>query len=83
MDNIESWKKSFLQKSMVVCPDSFPFMVLGNKNDLETKRQVSKEEAEQIVNNIGDGIGHMETSAKDCVNVEDAFTELARKALLR
>ena len=28
---------------MVVCPDGFPFMVIGNKNDLEDdKRAVDK-----------------------------------------
>ena len=44
LDNIENWRNSFLQKSMVVSPDSFPFMVIGNKSDLEAeKRAVSVE----------------------------------------
>ena len=35
LDNLVAWKDSFLEKSMVMQPDTFPFMVVGNKNDLE------------------------------------------------
>jgi Ras-related protein Rab-7A len=66
LDNIENWKNSFLQKSMVVSPDSFPFMVIGNKNDLEDdKRAVDKDQALKYVKNLGDDIDHIETSAKN------------------
>ena len=34
-ENITNWKKSFLAKSMVTMPESFPFLVVGNKLDLE------------------------------------------------
>ena len=34
-ENIPNWKASFLQKSMIQKSDSFPFMVIGNKLDLE------------------------------------------------
>lgn len=37
-ENVMTWKNSFLQKSMVVMPESFPFMVVGNKIDLESDR---------------------------------------------
>ena len=64
LDNIETWKNSFLQKSNMVEPESFPFMVLGNKSDLdETQRVVSKEKAEQHVKSLGDDIDFLETSA--------------------
>lgn len=50
LDNIENWKNSFLQKSMVESPDSFPFMVVGNKTDLDaTQRVVSDEQAKQFI----------------------------------
>ena len=84
LNNIENWKNSFLQKSMVVSPDSFPFLVVGNKSDLgPDKRVVSTEQAKRQVEELGDGIGHVETSARDNTNVEEAFTQLARKALAR
>ena len=51
---------------MVVSPDSFPFMVIGNKSDLEAeKRTVGTEEALKYVKNLGQDIDHIETSAKD------------------
>lgn len=33
-DNISNWRNSFLNKSMVSSPETFPFMVIGNKLDL-------------------------------------------------
>ena len=68
---------------MVVQPDSFPFMVVGNKCDLDEKRTINTDEAKKFVSELGDDIDLIETSAKDSVNVEKAFIELARKALKR
>ena len=58
---------------MVVSPDSFPFMVVGNKSDLEENRQINEEEAKKTVKELGDDIEHIETSALDSQNVEHAF----------
>lgn len=38
-ENLVNWKNSFLSKSMVTLPDSFPFMVIGNKLDLEEENR--------------------------------------------
>ena len=54
---------------MVTGPDSFPFMVIGNKSDMDDHRAVSTEAAEKIVRDIGPDIEHIETSAKDNKNV--------------
>jgi len=43
-------------------------LFVGNKNDLEDKRQVSKMEAEEFADNLG--VTFIETSAKEAVNVE-------------
>ena len=51
-------------------------MILGNKCDMNDKRQVSKERGEQLA--IEHGIKFMETSAKASINVEEAFLTLAR-----
>uniref|UniRef100_H2YIZ9 RAB8A, member RAS oncogene family n=1 Tax=Ciona savignyi TaxID=51511 RepID=H2YIZ9_CIOSA len=51
-------------------------MVLGNKCDMTEKRQVSKEQGERLA--IEYGIKFMETSAKQSLNVEEAFFTLAR-----
>ena len=77
------WKESFLQKSMVAQPESFPFMVIGNKLDLEDEgRAVSFNELEAFCEDHG-AMGYMETSAKENMNVETCFMQLAAKALKR
>ena len=71
LNNVPEWKNSFLQKSMVVSPDTFPFMVIGNKSDLgDDRRQVSCEQAMRVVRDLGSDIDLIETSAKDDSNVE-------------
>ncbi|GFS10588.1 Ras-related protein Rab-7L1 [Elysia marginata] len=49
-------------------------MLVGNKCDLETQRQVSTEEGKQMAAELG--VLFMETSALEDVNVEDAFVSL-------
>ena len=62
---------------MVVSPESFPFMIIGNKADLEDKRQVSTDEAKKYISDLGlEGIEHEETSAKDNTNIDIAFKKL-------
>ena len=48
-NNLQTWKESFLAKSMVSSPESFPFMILGNKCDLaDEARAVSTAQAEEF-----------------------------------
>uniref|UniRef100_A0A5K3FYT9 Ras-related protein Rab-10 n=1 Tax=Mesocestoides corti TaxID=53468 RepID=A0A5K3FYT9_MESCO len=51
-------------------------MLLGNKCDMVSQRQVSKEEAQDFATNHN--IGFLETSAKEGENVTVAFRMLAR-----
>lgn len=50
--------------------------VVGNKSDLESKRQVSREEGEQFAREHD--LFFMEASAKSAENVEDAFVKTAQ-----
>jgi len=79
-DNLESWMDEFLLHASPRNIDSFPFVVLGNKADLETKRQVSNSKAKAWCASKGD-IPFFETSAKDAVNVDQAFQTIAKNAL--
>ena len=56
-------------------------MMLGNKCDMTDKREVTKEEGEKLASEKG--IKFIETSAKNDVNVEEAFTILVKDMLLR
>ena len=56
-------------------------MLLGNKCDMTDCRKVTKEEGEKLASEHG--IRFLETSAKNGINVEEAFTILAGDILLR
>jgi Fe2+ transport system protein B len=51
-------------------------MLIGNKCDMNDKRQVTKERGEKLA--IEYGMKCMETSAKQNENIENAFFTLAR-----
>lgn len=50
----------------------------GNKCDMESKKKVDFEEAQQLARESGDII-IMETSAKENINVKELFLEIAKK----
>ncbi|KAK9449185.1 ras family-domain-containing protein [Limtongia smithiae] len=57
--------------------DYFPIVVVGNKCDLETERQVSQQEGSQLAKLFQ--CSFIETSAKQRVNVDEAFYNLVRE----
>ncbi|KAJ7835297.1 P-loop containing nucleoside triphosphate hydrolase protein [Mycena leptocephala] len=62
-------------------PENFPFVVLGNKIDVEeNKRQVTQKRAMTWCQSKGN-IPYFETSAKEAINVEQAFQTVAKNAL--
>ena len=75
--NLSMWKKEFLYYADVQSGTRFPFVVLGNKVDVQD-RQVSKEEVQNWCATNG-LIPHWETSAKDATNVESAFTAAVQR----
>ncbi|XP_055124751.1 ras-related protein Rab-9A [Symphalangus syndactylus] len=77
--NLSNWKKEFIYYADVKEPESFPFVILGNKIDI-SERQVSTEEAQAWCRDNGD-YPYFETSAKDATNVAAAFEEAVRRIL--
>ena len=57
--------------------DHVPMVVVGNKSDLESERQVSSQEGQDLARNFG--APFFETSAKTRVNVEESFYHLVRE----
>jgi len=78
-EHLESWKNEFLVHAAPKNGDKFPFVVLGNKADM-TNRQVQASQAKAWCQSKGD-IPFFETSAKEAVNVEQAFLTIAKTAL--
>ncbi|KAH8417716.1 hypothetical protein KR222_004745, partial [Zaprionus bogoriensis] len=73
------WHEDFLINAAPNNPEEFPFLLIGNKNDL-ANRQVSVRAAEEWCK-LRNNILYFETSAKDGSNVEEAFETIARKTL--
>lgn len=71
--NVHEWLE---EARSHVQPHSIVFLLVGHKCDLEPQRQVSQQEAEKLA--AAYGMRYVETSARDAINVERAFTELTR-----
>ena len=81
-ENLTKWKQGFIDNAAPDEPKSFPFVVLGNKIDKESERKVDSREGKEWCD-ANNGIPFYETSAKEGISVEQAFQEIARKALKR
>ncbi|CAH1789099.1 unnamed protein product [Owenia fusiformis] len=71
-ENIKNWIRNIEEHAS----SDVEKMILGNKCDMNDRRQVSKDKGEQLA--ISFGVKFMETSAKASINVEEAFLTLAR-----
>ncbi|KAL9628858.1 MAG: hypothetical protein Q9164_007125 [Protoblastenia rupestris] len=80
-ETLDSWRDEFLIQASPRDPESFPFVVLGNKVDVgDDKRAISTKRAMTYCQSRS-GIPYFEVSAKDNTNVEQAFEVVARNAL--
>jgi len=73
-DEIISWREQVLR---VKDKEKFPMVLVGNKCDLTEQRQVSKVEGADLARNFG--VPFFETSAKQRLHVDEAFSELVRE----
>ena len=69
--NLDNWIKDVNDKKIY---DNVPFVLIGNKCDLEKDRKVSKEEGEKFA--LKYNMKFFETSAKDNININEAFNAL-------
>jgi len=80
-ETLESWRDEFLVQASPMDPESFPFVVIGNKVDVEeSRRMISSKRAMTFCQSKG-GLSYFETSAKEALNVEEAFSAIAKQAL--
>lgn len=62
--------------SAVAPPGNVPVMLVGNKSDRVTEREVSTQEGHALARELG--CEFVEASAKNCINVEKAFYDVVR-----
>uniref|UniRef100_A0A0C9S6D6 TSA: Wollemia nobilis Ref_Wollemi_Transcript_15115_1345 transcribed RNA sequence n=1 Tax=Wollemia nobilis TaxID=56998 RepID=A0A0C9S6D6_9CONI len=81
-DNLDNWREEFLIQANPADPENFPFVVLGNKIDVDGghSRVVSEKKAKAWCASKGN-IPYFETSAKEDLNVEKTFECIAKNAL--
>lgn len=77
--HLERWREDFLNQAGPPNPDAFPFVVIGNKIDLEN-RQVTARQAKEFCSKHGN-LPYFEASAKDSIEVDNAFQKAAAEAL--
>ena len=78
LENLAQWKKEFLYYADVKDPENFPFVVLGNKVDMEEERVVHEDDAKSWCQTNGE-LPYFETSAKDNTNVDLAFSSSVKR----
>lgn len=75
----DNWKDEFLTQAAPRNPENFPFVLIGNKIDLENRAVTSKRA--QAWCQANGNMPYFETSAKEAINVDQAFQTIARNAL--
>jgi Ras-related protein Rab-7A len=75
--SLGSWKNQFLLKCNIDNKDEIPFLVIGNKIDLEQRRLILFDTAHDWCEE--NGFSYIETSAKTGEGVVKAFEEIAEK----
>ncbi|XP_047331794.1 ras-related protein Rab7-like [Impatiens glandulifera] len=81
-DHLNHWRDEFLKQASPLDPENFPFVVIGNKTDIDggNSRVVSEKRAKAWCASKGN-IPYFETSAKEGINIEEAFQCIAKDAL--
>ncbi|XP_070535007.1 ras-related protein O-RAL-like isoform X2 [Ptychodera flava] len=71
------FREQILRVKNVDKNDRIPFLLVGNKSDLDERRQVSQEEAQSKAADWN--VAYVETSAKTRANVDKVFFDLMRE----
>ncbi|XP_028799925.1 ras-related protein Rab7 isoform X1 [Neltuma alba] len=81
-DTLDTWHEEFLKQANAPNPRKFPFILLGNKVDIDggNSRVVSEKKALDWCASKGN-IPYYETSAKEDYNIDAAFLCIAKTAL--
>jgi len=80
--NVEVWRKEFLENLNPPDANNYPFVLLGNKNDMKEEIKIKDEEIQQYCKEHND-MPYFCVSAKNNDNVEDSFNKVADLAYTR
>ena len=80
--NIELWRKEFIENLNPPEGDKYPFVLFGNKNDITEDIKVKDEEIQKYCKEHND-MPYFSVSAKNNDNVEEGFTKVGDLAFER
>ena len=80
--NVESWRNDFLSSLNPPDADKYPFVLVGNKNDIKDSIQVNNDEIEAYCKEHND-MPYFSTSAKEDINLDETFNKVADLAYER
>jgi Ras-related protein Rab-7A len=82
-DKLEGLREQFIRHADISDPADFPFIVLGNKVDVDAKRQAVDQAKVKAWCESKGNIPHFLVSAKDGTNVETGFLTVVTAAAKR
>ena len=80
--NIDNWRKDFLSSLGPKDPDTFPFVLVGNKSDMKDDIKVNNEEIEAYCKEHNN-MPYFATSAKEDIGLDETFNKVADLAYER
>ena len=80
--NVEMWRQSFLETLNPPEGDKYPFILLGNKNDLKEGIKIKKEAIDKYCQ-AHNNMPYFSVSAQLNNNIDEAFNKVAELALAR
>jgi len=80
-NDIDNWYQDFLLQGQPSRPEKFPFLLIGNKIDVEKKEMIISNKRITSYCQSKGIVAHFETSAKEGVQVDQAFQKAAKAAL--
>lgn len=82
LTNKQSFKDlDFWIKKIRDLSGNIPFIIIGNKTDLEAQRKISKKEGYKKASDYN--VNYIETSAKKDINVDIIFNDISKKIIAR
>jgi len=72
---IDDWKSKFINQAGIDNQKEYPFLLLGNKSDLNQQRAISQQQGQSYANE--NSMSFYETSAMNGQNIEEAVKKIA------
>ena len=80
--NVENWRKDFLSSLNPPDPNTYPFILVGNKSDIKNNILVNNDEIDAYCKEHNN-MPYFATSAKEDIGLEETFNKVADLAYER